>query len=192
MKKLLLLLVATGLLSVILLSMRRPSIETPDYEVLRKIEDKIEIRSYPSLILAQTILDTASYNEIGNTGFRRVAGYIFGGNEKEQQISMTAPVIMELGERTEMAFVMPKQYSMEALPKPKSAAVQLTKAEARKLAVLRFGGYANDAKIQEKAAYLKQVLKNEGIAHEAKLIYMGYNAPWDFFGRRNEVAFELK
>jgi hypothetical protein len=24
------------------------------------------------------------------------------------------------------------------------------------------------------------------------LIYMGYNAPWDFIGRRNEVAFELK
>lgn len=192
MKKLLLLLVATGLLSVILLSMRRPSIETPDYEVLRKIEDKIEIRSYPSLILAQTILDTASYNEIGNTGFRRVASYIFGGNEKEQQISMTAPVIMEMGERTEMAFVMPKQYSMEALPKPNSATVQLTKAEARKLAVLRFGGYTNDAKIQEKAAYLKQVLQREGIVHEAKLIYMGYNAPWDFIGRRNEVAFELR
>jgi hypothetical protein len=35
-------------------------------------------------------------------------------------------------------------------------------------------------------------LSKEGIAHQDKLIYMGYNAPWDFIGRRNEVAFEIE
>ncbi|MEN9969716.1 MAG: heme-binding protein, partial [Bacteroidota bacterium] len=38
---------------------------------------------------------------------------------------------------------------------------------------------------------LRELLKKEGISHQEKLIYMGYNAPWDFIGRRNEVAFEL-
>jgi hypothetical protein len=39
---------------------------------------------------------------------------------------------------------------------------------------------------------LRALLRKEGIAFEDKLIYMGYNAPWDFIGRRNEVAFEIK
>jgi hypothetical protein len=43
-------------------------------------------------------------------GFRRVASYIFGGNDKNESISMTAPVFMEMGNNTKMAFVMPKNY----------------------------------------------------------------------------------
>jgi hypothetical protein len=90
-----------------------------------------------------------------------------------------------------MAFVMPKQYSLDALPDPSNPNVKIAKKEARTLAVLRFGGYTNDQKIEEKAAELRSLLTKEGIAFDPKLIYMGYNAPWDFIGRRNEVAFEL-
>ena len=90
-----------------------------------------------------------------------------------------------------MAFVMPKQYSMDALPNPSNANVKLEKQAERTLAVLRFGGYTNDAKIAEKAQELRDLLQKEGIGYQEKLIYMGYNAPWDFIGRRNEVAFEL-
>lgn len=170
----------------------RSSIETPDYEVLRVLSRKAEIRRYPALILAQTQMEAQTYNENSNMGFRRVAGYIFGGNEKGQKIAMTAPVIMEMGAQTEMAFVMPKQYQMEALPNPTNPQVKIAKQEERTLAVLRFGGYSNDAKITEKAQELKALLQQEGIAFKEQLIYMGYNAPWDFIGRRNEVAFEVQ
>lgn len=191
MKKLLIVLASAGLLFIILLSMMRSSIETPDYEVLRVLGRKAEIRRYPALILAQTQMNAASYNENSSMGFRRVAGYIFGGNAEGEKIAMTSPVVMEMGTQTQMAFVMPKQYKMEDLPQPNSQQVQLTKKEARTLAVLRFGGYSDDAKIQEKAAELRALLQKEQIAYTDKLIYMGYNAPWDFIGRRNEVAFEL-
>lgn len=170
----------------------RSSIESPDYEVLRVLSRKAEIRRYPELILAQTAMEAKTYNENSNMGFRRVAGYIFGGNEKGQKIAMTAPVIMEMGAQTEMAFVMPKQYQMEALPNPTNPQVKIAKQEERTLAVLRFGGYSNDAKITEKAQELKALLQQEGIAFKEQLIYMGYNAPWDFIGRRNEVAFEVQ
>lgn len=192
MKKLLIVLASAGLLFIILLSMMRSSIETPDYEVLRVLGRKAEIRRYPELILAQTEMNAASYNENSSMGFRRVAGYIFGGNVEGEKIAMTSPVVMEMGTQTQMAFVMPKQYKIEDLPQPNSQQVQLTKKEARTLAVLRFGGYSDDAKIQEKAAELRALLQKEQIAYTDKLIYMGYNAPWDFIGRRNEVAFELK
>ncbi|MEY2652622.1 MAG: hypothetical protein RLZZ321_1715 [Bacteroidota bacterium] len=191
MKKLLFVLSVVGLLFIILMSFMRSSIETPDYEVLRVLTRKAEIRRYPSLILAQTQMNAAPYSQNSSTGFRRVAGYIFGGNEQGQKIAMTSPVIMEMGTETAVAFVMPKQYSMDALPNPSNANVKLEKQAERTLAVLRFGGYTNDAKIAEKAQELRELLKKEGISHQEKLIYMGYNAPWDFIGRRNEVAFEL-
>ena len=191
MKKLLIVLASAGVLLILLLSIMRSSIETPDYEVLRVLGKKAEIRRYPELILAQTEMNAASYNENSSMGFRRVAGYIFGGNAEGEKIAMTSPVVMEMGTQTQMAFVMPKQYKMEDLPQPNSQQVQLTKKEARTLAVLRFGGYSDDAKIQEKAAELRALLQKEQIAYTDKLIYMGYNAPWDFIGRRNEVAFEL-
>ena len=81
----------------------RSSIETPDYEVLRVLTRKAEIRRYPSLILAQTQMTAAPYSQNSSTGFRRVAGYIFGGNEQGQKIAMTSPVIMEMGTETEVA-----------------------------------------------------------------------------------------
>lgn len=180
-----------GVLFILLMSVMRSSIETPDYEVLRVLSRKAEIRRYPDLILAQTQLDSNTYSENSSLGFRRVAGYIFGGNEKGEKIAMTSPVVMEMGESTQMAFVMPKQYSMDALPDPSNPNVKIAKKEARTLAVLRFGGYTNDQKIEEKAEELRLLLTKEGIAFDPKLIYMGYNAPWDFIGRRNEVAFEL-
>ena len=105
---------------------------------------------------------------------------------------MTTPVVMEMGSQTEMAFVMPKQYKIDALPDPSNPNVTIAKKDARTLAVLRFGGYSDDQKIKEKASQLREILVKEGILFDSKLIYMGYNAPWDFIGRRNEVAFELK
>jgi hypothetical protein len=137
-------------------------------------------------------MQAKSYDENSSMGFRRVAGYIFGGNEQGQKIAMTSPVMMEMGEQTEVSFVMPKQYEMDALPNPNNPQVKIAKQEERTLAVLRFGGYSNDDKITEKAQELRSLLLKEGIAFEDQLIYMGYNAPWDFIGRRNEVAFELK
>lgn len=192
MKKLLLILVSALVLFLITMSFMRSSIETPEYEVLRILTRKVEIRRYPELILAQTRLDSNSYSENSSLGFRRVAGYIFGGNEQGVKIAMTTPVVMEMGSQTEMAFVMPKQYNIDALPDPSNPNVTIAKKNARTLAVLRFGGYSDDQKIKEKASELREILAKEGILFDSKLIYMGYNAPWDFIGRRNEVAYELK
>ena len=151
MKKLLVVLSVIGFLFILLMSFMRSSIETPDYEVLRVLTRKVEIRRYPALILAQTQMQAKSYDENSSMGFRRVAGYIFGGNEQGQKIAMTSPVMMEMGEQTEVSFVMPKQYEMDALPNPNNPQVKIAKQEERTLAVLRFGGYSNDDKITEKA-----------------------------------------
>ena len=152
-----------------------------------------DIDQFLEFCIDETVSDKLPYKlkEKFENALIASAGWLGDITPHGQKIAMTTPVIMEMGQQTEMAFVMPKQYNIEDLPQPNSQQVQLIKKEARTLAVLRFGGYSDDAKIQEKAAELSALLRKEQIAFSNKLIYMGYNAPWDFIGRRNEVAYEL-
>lgn len=179
------------LIAQLLMSYKNGDIETPKYKVV-KTYDSFEIRQYDSMILAQTVIQETSIKKSGNTGFRRVAGYIFGGNRNNQQIAMTAPVIMEVGDNTKMSFVMPSQYKMEDLPQPNSSDVKLVKSAPKKFAVLRFSGFASDKKINRKKELLREALEKEQIIIKGEFSYMGYNAPWEIFGRRNEVAVEVE
>jgi hypothetical protein len=183
--------VGVFLIAQLLMSYKNKDIETPKYKVV-KTYDSFEIRQYDSMILAQTVIQETSIKKSGNTGFRKVAGYIFGGNRNNQQIAMTAPVIMEVGDNTKMSFVMPSQYKMEDLPQPNSSEVKLIKAAPKKIAVLTFSGFDSDEKINRKKELLREALKKEQISVKGDFSYLGYNAPWDLFGRRNEVAIEVE
>ena len=184
-------LVGVFLIAQLLMSYKNKDIETPKYKVV-KTYDSFEIRQYDSMILAQTVIQETSIKKSRNTGFRKVAGYIFGGNRNNQQIAMTAPVIMEVGDNTKMSFVMPSQYKMEDLPQPNSSEVKLIKAAPKKFAVLTFSGFASDEKINRKKELLREALKKEQISVKGDFSYLGYNAPWDLFGRRNEIAIEVE
>jgi hypothetical protein len=144
------------------------------------------------MILAQTKLGGKRYESNGNSGFGVVANYIFGGNQQQQKIAMTAPVIMNMSDtEASMSFVMPSKYQLAELPTPNSTAVSLVSQDSMKLAVLRFGGFSSDEKIAKHAQLLTQVLKDNNIRTKGSLLYMGYNAPWDLINRRNEVAFQI-
>ncbi|MEQ9412996.1 MAG: heme-binding protein [Cyclobacteriaceae bacterium] len=102
---------------------------------------------------------------------------------------MTAPVRMEFEERQSvMSFVMPKGFTIKNLPAPLSNEIQLHESEAEYVAVLRFGGYASDDKIEKKKKQLFAELESLGIQHSNNIHYLGYNAPWDIVFRRNEVV----
>jgi hypothetical protein len=172
-------------------SFRFKGIETPNYKVIKILGD-VEIREYPQMILAQTKLGGSRFDSNGNKGFGTVANYIFGGNQQQQKIAMTAPVIMNMSDtEASMSFVMPSQYQLAELPTPNSTAVSLVSQDSMKLAVLRFGGFSSDEKIAKHAQLLTQVLKENNIQTKGSLLYMGYNAPWDLINRRNEVAFQI-
>ena len=172
-------------------SFRFKGIETPNYKVIKILGD-VEIREYPQMILAQTKLGGSRYDSNGNKGFGTVANYIFGGNQQQQKIAMTSPVIMNMSDtEASMSFVMPSQYQLAELPTPNSTAVSLVSQDSMKLAVLRFGGFSSDEKITKHAQLLTQVLKENNIQTKGSLLYMGYNAPWDLINRRNEVAFQI-
>ena len=182
-------LILSGVISFF--SFRFKGIETPNYKVIKILGD-VEIREYPQMILAQTKLGGSRFDSNGNKGFGTVANYIFGGNQQQQKIAMTAPVIMNMSDtEASMSFVMPSQYQLAELPTPNSTAVSLVSQDSMKLAVLRFGGFSSDEKIAKHAQILTQVLKENNIQTKGSLLYMGYNAPWDLINRRNEVAFQI-
>ncbi len=174
----------------VIMAFQSDAIETPKYTVLKKY-DEFEIRQYDSMIIAQTTLPSASYDASSSMGFRRVASYIFGGNDKNESISMTSPVFMEMGANTKMAFVMPKNYKLEALPKPNSEDVQLIVIEPKKYAVIKFSGYASDEKIKEKSQKLQNLISRENLNKVGTFQYLGYNPPWRIIGRKNEIAVEI-
>ncbi len=159
--------------------------EQQKYAVIQK-DGKFEVRKYPAAILASVKL-SGSYDDVSTRGFKTLANYIFGGNNEEMKIKMTAPVRMELGDTTTMSFVMPSQYAMEDLPQPKSGNIQLIRSGEVTTASLKFGGYANDKRIQRKIENLKSILDEKGIEHCGDFQFLGYNPPFQVIGRRNEV-----
>ena len=88
-------------------------IEEPAFELVESFKE-FDVRRYHANIQARVKTDGGG---AASGGFRRVARYIFGGNESGESIAMTAPVSMwEEDNSGWLAFTMPSAYSMEALP----------------------------------------------------------------------------
>ena len=167
------------------------AIEEPTYSLVVAWDDPdVEIRDYNSRILV-----TTQMNEGQNTGFRVLAGYIFGGNEKEQEIAMTAPVqrTMPGMEDAEMAFLVPREYSIEELPTPDDTRVQFREEPAYRAAVIRFSGWVNDQKAERYWQTLSTFLKEQGIQPLGDPTLNQYNPPWTPpFMRRNEIIVAVR
>ncbi len=162
--------------------------EVQSYEVL-KVEGAFEVRYYPPAVMASVKMN-GGYDNTRNQGFGTLAGYIFGGNEENMKISMTAPVRMSDSDGT-MSFVMPSQYSLDALPTPDNRNVQLHTSEPSVVAVVRFSGWASERKIGEMKERLASWLEQTGYQHNRKFEYLGYNPPYQMINRRNEVLVPL-
>jgi hypothetical protein len=176
----------------LLMSFASKRIEKQKYRVIKK-EKEFEIRYYPPAIFATTRSSAKSYRELGNSGFRKIAGYIFGNNESSAKIAMTAPVHMDISEKgSSMSFVMPSEYTLDKLPRPVDGRVELHESPAVYMAAIEFGGFASDQRIKQYADQLSQSLKKNGIKMIGNPTYLGYNAPYEFIGRKNEVVIAIE
>ena len=160
------------------------AIEEPVYEVEKAWEaEQIEIRAYAPRVMAVTGMD-----EDSDSGFRVLAGYIFGGNAEEQKIAMTAPVQQSMAGEKEMAFMMPAEYALEDLPEPEDQRVSFREAPAYTAAVIQFSGWASAEKADENWHQLRRFLIAEGIDITGEPTLNQYNPPWTLpFMRRNEI-----
>ncbi|MGV0991236.1 MAG: SOUL family heme-binding protein [Mycobacterium sp.] len=183
----------------------RHGTEEPSYTVDRKVGD-IEIRSYGPRIAAETTVD-ADEDAARNEGFRRLAGYIFGGNttktkiamtapvaQQNEKIAMTAPVASERGADGQwvIRFFMPSKYALESLPTPNDDRVRLVTVPPDRVAVLRFAGILSTKAVASRTGELLKFLRDSGIETVGEPMGWFYDPPWTLpFLRRNEVVVSI-
>jgi len=168
-------------------------VETVRYEVAGRIGE-VELREYPELMLATVT------GQQDNVAFRLLFSYISGQNRVRKKIPMTAPVITSekiemtapvISDANSFSFVMPLNYKSEETPEPLDSRIRIQKLPARRLAVIRFKGYARQKSVNEVKARLLSALQTSGIATVGEPFLMRYNSPWTpGFMRRNEVGIE--
>ena len=177
------------------------------YQILTD-NDKIEIRQYPPMVVAQTAVN-ADYKDSSSQGFNRLAGYIFGNNKNEQKMTMTAPVFQEqefaimdvtvpvIHQKTQqiwlMAFVLPKKYTLPSAPKPLDSAVLIRDIPSKKVAVIKYSGSLSEQGIEEKSEELKHWLFKKSYKPISTSRSAAYDPPWTLpFLRRNEVHIDIE
>lgn len=182
-------------------------VENTQYSVLDS-KNNYEIRLYPAHIVAQTTVE-GSYREALNQGFGIIARYIFGGNTKKESIAMTSPVVEKSatsesiamtspvmvtveGDSHTIAFGMPRSYTLETLPTPNDARIQIVTIPEKKMAVVRFSWIRTNSRVQSKKEELLDLLKKDKVTIVGEVQYAGYNAPWTPpWMTRHEVLVEI-
>jgi len=166
--------------------------EEQKYSLVRKYNG-FEIRFYPSATIVTILSNAKTYKELAGPGFRKLAGYIFGDNEGNTKISMTSPVQMDINDTVSaMSFIMPSGYTKENLPKPNDRDVQIKNTADEYVAVIKFGGYATDKDLKVYSEKLQDLLKESGITSFGNFRFLGYNPPYQFIGRRNEIIVSVE
>jgi hypothetical protein len=166
--------------------------EKQKYRVVLK-DKALEIRFYPEATMATVYSAATNYKGVASNGFRKLARFIFGGNDENKGISMTAPVRMNMSEKgSEMSFVMPEKYNATNLPKPNDASINIHKSTPEYVAVIEFGGYANDEKIEVYKNLLLQTLAQRNIKVIGNYQFLGYNAPYQIIARKNEIIIPIE
>lgn len=169
--------------------------ESPSYRVEERIGE-IEIRQYESYLVAETLVQ-ASLEGAGNGGFRRLAGYIFGGNETaggdSTKIAMTTPVTQDrVGDEYRVRFMMPSQYTGESLPTPTDSRVTFGEVGPQRLAAIRYSGRWTRSGYEQHLTMLSEALESAGQSVVGEPIWARYDPPWKpWFLRRNEVLIAL-
>ncbi len=165
-------------------------IESYPYAIVKSYDD-IEVRAYESSLFTAVNLNTTGYENTSSRGFSILAGYIFGNNDRNEKIAMTSPVSMSMEDSVTMMFMVPSTLDEASLPKPNQSQIDFVKEPARTMAAIRFGGWANDDKLEKYKGKLVEALAKEGLTYKEPFYYFGYNAPYEVFKRRNEVVVEL-
>jgi len=172
------------------------AVSEPAFSVIRS-EGRIELRDYPGFIVAETEV-SGDFDAAGRMGFRRVAGYIFGGNKKpdgsSEKIAMTAPVTVEpKGDQWRLHFVMPDNYQLDSLPRPNDPNVRLREVASHRAAAIRFSGFTTDASIRESTQALRAWIAKEQLTEISPPQVARYNDPFTLpWNRRNEILIEVR
>ena len=178
-------------------------LKTPEYKTLRRYRD-FEIREYERFMVAETTTTSEKssgsakmFDDEAGKAFSRLAGYIFGKNDKEKKMDMTTPVFSSKSQQ--MQFVV-EENSASIVPIDRS--VSLKERQSFIVAVASFPGIANETVVNETELNLREAMKREERKDTLKLKpkvgeefveLAQYNDPFtNPLVRRNEVLIALE
>lgn len=182
----------------------RAGTEEPRFTVVEHI-GALEIRHYDTRLAAETTV-SGTDEAARNAGFRKIAGYIFGGNQAKSAIAMTAPVAQSAAsEKIAMTapvaqtkggpgawtvqFFMPSHYTRSTLPVPTDPSVRIVEVPPADYAVLRFSGSGTAEAMGKRRQELAAALAASHWRATGEPTAWFYDPPWTApFLRRNEVA----
>ena len=184
------------------------AIEEPAYDVLRTLDERVELRRYAPYVVAEVQV-AGPAEEAGNRAFPILAGYIFGRNKGQRTLEMTAPVTqaaapVKLAMTAPVTqapadggfivqFVLPRSVTLESAPLPLDERVKLREVPAIRVAAIRYSGFWSQANYDEHLARLQAALREAGQAWVGEPVYARYNAPiTPWFLRRNEIWLVLQ
>ncbi|MDA8773711.1 heme-binding protein [Chlamydiia bacterium] len=215
----LLVLMVVSAIGITVASARNGSIEEPKYELLLK-ENNIEVRRYQPMIIAEIKVKSDRKKAL-NSGFRKLADFIFGKNTKNNDVNMTTPVqqqkekiamtapVQQQKEKIAMtapvqaqdndengewsvSFVMPSEYTMETLPRPLNNDINIKEVKERTIVVIKFSGLNSEKNVKKHEKRLMKYIQTNSLKIKGNPIYAFYNPPWvPSFMRRNEILIEV-
>lgn len=183
----------------------RSGTEEPRYTLVQS-EGSLEIRRYDPRLAAETEVAGSEVSARGD-GFRRLAGFIFGGNTSKATIAMTAPVAQS-GARIAMTapvaseqtgpglwrirFYMPATFTEATLPRPNDPAIRIVTVPAQTFAVYRYTNSISPEATADASRELLRRLRSTSWTASAAPVAWFYDPPWTLpFLRRNEAAVEV-
>lgn len=197
------------IITLLLLTKMTMANEEPKFNTTL-LEKPFEIRFYEPTLVAEVFVE-GGRDEASNKGFRLIADFIFGNNEgvqkesqkiamtvpvtvEPQKIAMTVPVTVEQPDDKSwrVQFTMPKEYSLDTLPKPKNSLVKIREVPSKRYAVIVFSGLNNQEKIDNNTKQLTAWLQSQQLKAIGNPTLARYNPPWTLPPwRRNEIMIEI-
>lgn len=167
--------------------------EEPPHQVVHKYAH-VEIRRYEPMLIAETVA-FGEYRHASEDAFLRLASYIFGEQRPKTTIEMTAPVFQEKSDTGwRMGFVLPKRFTFDTAPKPKDSGISLRETRAHMVAVWRYSGTNDEAKMLRHIDDLSDWLVRSGRYRAISVPRCAqYDGPHALpFLRRNEIQVDVE
>lgn len=161
----------------------------PKYDVL-KSEGQFELREYQAF----SIIEAKDSSLESYRGFRLAFNFIQGENQNNQKISITAPVLNQVGKDgiQTTSFVMPPEMAHDDVPLPKNNNLKKIFIPQRICAVYRFKSNSKMENIRSDEEKLKQWIHQVGYEIVGDLQLARYNPPFiPGFLKKNELWFEV-
>lgn len=176
-------------------------LECPRFNILQQLNANIEIREYEDSNWV-TVQMKGDKEQSRKTSFWSLFNYISGKNSKKEKIEMSAPVLMKYSAKTpfnseesfgSMSFFLGYKFQEGGIaPEPTENGVSINKLPSKKYGVISYSGYSNEKDQLDNLVKLGTYLSSQGIKYvNDYYFYAGYDAPYKFWNRHNEMWVEL-